>query len=74
MEISANGPAGPWTELFRFQGPGTDAAYQIVEVDISAYATSNTRLRFLTSPNMGGSDIVWIDDVYMKCGGGSIIK
>ncbi len=74
VEISANGAAGPWTELFRFQGPGTDAAYQIVEVDISAYATSNTRLRFLTSPNMGGNDIVWIDDVYMKCGGGSVIK
>ena len=68
FEISPNGPAGPWTELFRFQGPGTDAAFQMVEVDISAYASSNTRLRFLTSPSMGGTDTVWIDDVYMKCG------
>ena len=68
VEISANGAAGPWAELFRFQGPGTDADYQLVESDISAYASSNTRLRFLTSPNMGAVDIVWIDDVYIECG------
>jgi hypothetical protein len=67
VEISANGTAGPWTELFRFEGPGTDADYIQVTEDISAYASGNTRLRFLTSPDMGGMDVVWFDDVDIQC-------
>jgi hypothetical protein len=68
VEISANGAAGPWTELFRFQGPATDSGYQQVTQDITAYASANTRLRFITSPSMGGWDYVYFDDVDVWCG------
>ncbi len=63
LEVSANGAAGPWTELLRIQGPGTDVEYQYASQDISGYIAGNTRIRFITSPNMGVQDVVWIDDV-----------
>lgn len=63
VEISSNGVSGPWTEIARFQGSGTDSSYQPFSQDISGYISGNTRIRFISSPNMGGSDIVWFDNV-----------
>ena len=63
LEISANGAAGPWTEILRLQGPANDPEYLLESQDISAYIASNTRIRFITSPNMGKQDAVWFDDV-----------
>jgi concanavalin A-like lectin/glucanase superfamily protein len=67
VEISANGTAGPWIEIARFQGPGTDTTYQSYKLDISSYASANTRIRFITSPTMGDRDRVWFDDVEITC-------
>jgi len=63
VEISANGAAGPWTELLRLEGPANDAEYLSESQDISAYISANTRIRFITSPDMGDQDAVWFDDV-----------
>ena len=67
LSISANGSAGPWTELARFQGPATDSDYLSFSQDISAYIASTTRIRFLTSSGMGNLDTVMIDDLQIQC-------
>ncbi|MDX1516740.1 MAG: hypothetical protein R3288_07865, partial [Woeseiaceae bacterium] len=67
VEISANGAAGPWTELARYEGPNNDGSYVTASHDISSFAAPNTRIRLKTSPNMGGSDIVWFDNVELAC-------
>ena len=61
-----NGAAGPWTELLHIQGPANDTAYLYESQNISAYIASDTRIRFITSPDMGGQDAVWIDDVEIE--------
>ncbi|MDJ0926913.1 MAG: DNRLRE domain-containing protein [Gammaproteobacteria bacterium] len=66
--VSANGASGPWTELTRHQGGGTDSSYQPASHDISGSISGNTRIRFRTSSNMGGSDIVWFDNIEISCG------
>ena len=63
VEISANGASGPWTEIARFEGGGTDSSYQPFSQDISGYISGNTRIRFISSPDMGNTDIVWFDNV-----------
>ncbi len=67
VEISANGASGPWTELTRHDGSGNDSNYQPASHDISAYISSNTRVRFITSSSMGGTDTVWFDNVEIQC-------
>ena len=67
VEVSANGTAGPWTELARYAGPSNDDAYTTVSHDIGAFVASNTRIRFKTSPSMGGLDHVWFDNVEITC-------
>ena len=62
IEVSGDGGAS-WTELDRFAGPGTDGAYRSVLYDISAYISGNTRIRFLSSANLGNNDIVYFDNV-----------
>lgn len=75
VDVSANGGSS-WTELDRFAGSATDSDYVSASYDISAYLASNTRIRFLSSSSMGGSDKVWFDDVQISadtgatCGGG----
>ncbi len=67
VEISANGASGPWTELTRHDGSGNDSTYQPASHDITAYKSANTRVRFITSSNMGGTDTVWFDNVEIVC-------
>jgi len=67
VEVSANGAAGPWTELARYAGPNNDNAYITVSHDIGAFIASNTRIRFKTSSSMGGLDHVWFDNVEITC-------
>jgi type II secretory pathway pseudopilin PulG len=67
LEISSNGSTGPWTELTRFAGPATDSDYQLYIADISAYISANTRIRLLTSGDMGGQDKVYFDDIQIQC-------
>jgi len=67
VEVSANGAAGPWTELVRHQGPDNDGSYVAVIHDISAYVAANTRIRFKTSSGMGPTDTVWFDNIQIEC-------
>lgn len=63
-QLSADG--GAWIEVARISGPGTDSKSspaQRIEVDVSARIGSIMRLRFLTSPALGGGDLVYVDDV-----------
>jgi|GEM_PF-5039375 len=62
VEVSSNGGSS-WTILDRFTGPATDGGYTAVNYDISQYITQNTRIRFATSPSLGNSDRLYVDDV-----------
>jgi len=62
IQVSANG-GGSWTELARFAGPTNDAAYQSASYDITSYMAANTRVRFISSANLGASDRVYLDNV-----------
>ena len=61
-EVSNNGGSS-WTEIDRFEGSGTDSSYQSVSYDITSQIASNTRIRFLSSSNLGNSDMVFFDNV-----------
>jgi hypothetical protein len=63
---SSNGTAGPWTELDQI-GTSNDSSYQPYTRDISAYISANTAIRLRSSPNLGGSDVVWFDNVQIEC-------
>lgn len=67
LEISANGAAGPWMEIDRYEGAATDPVYRQINYDISSYISANTRLRLLTSSSMGNTDTVWFDDIEIQC-------
>ncbi len=62
-EVSSSGTGGPWTEVYRIEGAGTDSAYQSVSTNITPHIASNTVIRFASNSGMGSGDIVWIDDV-----------
>jgi hypothetical protein len=63
---SSNGAAGPWTELDQI-GTSNDSSYQPYTRDISAYISATSAIRLLSSPKMGGSDIVWFDNIQIEC-------
>jgi hypothetical protein len=67
IEMSATGTAGPWTEIDRIRGPGTDTSYVSTGYDISAFISANTALRLLTSSGITGDDEVHWDNVQIKC-------
>ena len=62
VEMSNNG-GGSWTEIDRLEGPATDGAYQSISYDISAYISTDTALRFVTSSTLGNGDIIYYDNV-----------
>jgi len=62
-----SGASDSWDEIGRIAGPATDGAYQPHSIDISGYASATTQIGFITSPTMGGLDVVWIDDVDITC-------
>ena len=68
VQISANGGSS-WTELERIIGPGTDSSYVPRSHNISAYIAPNTRVRFLTSANLGSGDELYIDNIQIEVGG-----
>lgn len=59
---SSNGGAS-FVEIDRLAGPNNDASYVFTNYDISAYIASNTQIRFLTSPTMGGTDLIYFNDI-----------
>jgi len=81
VEISGNGGAS-WNTLYTFAGPAagpaiTDAAF-VTEgpLNIDAYVATNTRIRFLSSPNLGNNDEVRFDNVQLQntCPAGTGLK
>ncbi|MFK7794527.1 MAG: LamG-like jellyroll fold domain-containing protein [Gammaproteobacteria bacterium] len=60
--ISSNG-GDTWKILEQIVGAGTDSSYVSRNYDISDYINANTRIQFLTSDNLGGSDEFYIDNV-----------
>ncbi len=66
---SSNGTAGPWTELPapRIEGGGTDGSYQPYSRDISAFISANTAIRLRSSPDNGGRDFVFFDNIQVQC-------
>jgi hypothetical protein len=66
VHISSNGTGGPWTELDQI-GTSNDSNYQPYSRDISAYISANTAIRLRSSPNLGGGDYVWFDNIQIEC-------
>jgi len=65
IEASSDG-GNTWTELAKFQGPGSDATFQAVSYDITAYMGANTRIR-LISPSAEGDDRrVYFDNIQIE--------
>ncbi len=67
VSVSSNGAAGPWTELTRHQGGGSDSSYVSISHNISSFISANTAIRFQTSSNMGNNDTVWFDNIQIEC-------
>jgi hypothetical protein len=68
VQVSNNGGSS-WTELDRFAGATggvTDANYNSVSYDISTYMAPNTRIRFMSAPNLGNDEIVYFDNVQVQ--------
>lgn len=68
IEASGNG-GGAWTELARFAGTANDGGYTAVSYDLTPYIATNTRIRFLSSGSLGGSDQVFFDNVEIAFSG-----
>ncbi len=64
VEMSSDGGAN-WTEVERITGPGSDpdASPQSATVDVSAFISATTRLRFVTSPALAANERVYLDNV-----------
>jgi len=65
VQISANGGT-TWSELARYQGPGSDNAWQTATFDMAGYAAANTVIRFATSSTLSSEDSVSIDNVQIE--------
>ncbi len=66
--VSNNGGI-TWDQLDSIGGAGTDSSFVLKSYDISKYITQNTRIRFLTSPYLGGGDEFHIDNVQIEISG-----
>jgi len=74
VELSTNGST--WVEVERHgfitggSSSQSDASYQFVSMDVSAYASTNTSIRLRTAPsgNMNTADFVWFDDISFDFG------
>ena len=68
VQVSSNGGAA-WATLETFTGPGTDGYYLSTNWAISAYISSNTAVRFLTSASVGVSNLFYFDTVQIAYSG-----
>lgn len=69
VTISASSDGGAsWTILDTFSGPGSDSEFIEATYPLDDYVSSNTRIRFLGSPNLGDKDYLYIDDVEICLG------
>jgi uncharacterized repeat protein (TIGR01451 family) len=68
VEVSSNGTAGTFTEVGRFNGAATDAAYTNFSYDIGAWISTSTAVRFISPAGQDVTDILWVDDVQIEAG------
>ena len=68
VSVSSNGGSS-WTEITRIEGPATDSNYLPYTHDISSYIAKNTRIRFVSSSTLGGTDEVYFDDIEIMASG-----
>ncbi|MCW3082569.1 Ig-like domain-containing protein [Segetibacter sp.] len=69
--VQASKDGSVFATVYTILGDGTrDAKYvNVFNQDITAFATSNTYIRFLTNPGVGNTDTVYIDNIsisYLK--------
>jgi len=62
VEVSPNG-GGSWTQVAALAGAATDPDWLTLSVDVSAYLGADTRVRFVSSGQMGAGDAVHFDRV-----------
>ena len=67
VQVSKDG--GAWAELGQLSGAATDGAYRSASYNISAYIGASTRIRFISSTNLGPADAVWFDNVQIAVSG-----
>ena len=65
-DVSDDG-GSTWDELTRYVGKATDSAPLPASFDISSHISANTRIRFLSSKDLGGNDKVYFDNVQIEC-------
>lgn len=58
--------------LGRFQGLADDAAYSSTNIEISAYISTNTALKFVSSAGNEAGEGVWFDDVAITLTGSNV--
>ena len=71
LALSTDGGSS-WTEVTRWAGPITDDALQNETIDISAYHSAQTLLRFMTAPGLNAEARFYLDRVnvsFMPTGG-----
>jgi len=68
IDVSDDGGA-TWQELLKVFGSGTDSSYVSWSTDITGHIAANTRIRFLTSPNLGKGDEFYVDNVAITASG-----
>ncbi|WP_373083475.1 DNRLRE domain-containing protein [Zhongshania sp.] len=66
VNISSTGKGGPWTELARYSGAGTDAVAVSEEFDLSSHISNDMWLRFHSASTLGPDDAVWFDEVTIE--------
>ena len=52
-----------WTEVARWNGPNTDSELQSAVVDLAAYRTAQTAIRFVTSADLNADARFYLDNV-----------
>ena len=68
IDVSSDGGA-TWTQLTRIEGPADEGNYLSFSQNISSFISNNTRIRFLSSSNLGYIDRVYFDDVEIALSG-----
>jgi serine protease AprX len=61
LELSADGST--WTEAARWNGPAIDSELQSAVVDLAAYRTAQTAIRFVTSAGLSADARFYLDSV-----------
>lgn len=64
---SNSGTGGPWTEIGRIQGGGTDNSYLPYSVSLTDYISANSAIRLIGSPSLGSNDSIWFDNIKIEC-------